>query len=151
MLLIAAQVKLVSQFRRYGCLKVFCQAIQRSNKTGHGTQVSHIKTQRLRPTLRQHLLNPLFLFLFPLAGFAHLLAKVVGIKCDPLEQEHRSDIIAAIAALISSHSQHRRPATMQAPLKYHRRIKLIPARAARAPACNRHGQRSVALRAAAAK
>jgi len=95
--------------------------------------------------------DPLFPFLLAPAGFRHFFTKVIGIECDLLEQKHRSDIIAALVALISSHSQDRRPSTIQAPLKCHRWIKLVPAPAARAPAGSHHRQRSAALRAAAAK
>ena len=150
-LLIAAEIKPFSQFQRYGCVKPGGQTVQRLDKPRHRVQVRHIKCQRLGPALRQHLLNSLLLFFSPLTRFAHLLAKVLGVKYDSIKQKHRSNITAAIFTLISSYTQYRFAAAISASLKFNCWIKLIFASPAPAPALSYHSQRTLALRTAVAK
>ncbi len=149
--LISLQVEAFGRPRQAEAIGIRSQSSQGLQETRHSLQIRCRHGGWLRPAAGQHLADPFTQFCLVSAVLRHLLAEVLGIEDQALEQEPRRDIGPAVLALVPSDPKGKLPATFRAALEGDRRINDDATGLTPALSLCSHGQRIAAVRAGMAR
>ena len=124
---VESQIELAATLDSHTVVEAGRQAVQSLQQSGNPAQIGMFQYQIPGSALGQHLPYTIPLLLLAVSGLGHLLAEVLSIKYEAIEQESRLDIGATVPALVPTDSNHGDAATNRTPLKYHGWVEPFPA------------------------